>query len=65
MYTSSKHGPRPSFSLNKFFDLTIILTAMMIRRFAPSPTRPTFQIRVASFKIRSVELGKQIEEQME
>ncbi len=33
-FASSRHGPRPSFSLNKFLILTINITAIVIRRFS-------------------------------
>jgi hypothetical protein len=38
VFASTKHSHRPSFSLNKFFDLTITLTAMTFRGSADEKT---------------------------
>jgi hypothetical protein len=46
MFASSRHGHRPSSGLNKFFDLTINLIAMTIRRFCGKPAWPSFQPRL-------------------
>ncbi len=37
------HGPMPSFRLNKFFNLTITLTAMTIHWFCGKPPWPSFE----------------------
>jgi hypothetical protein len=51
---------KPSFSLNKFFYLTITLPDMTIRGFSPSPTWPTFQNPSAESRIRGAELQNRV-----
>jgi hypothetical protein len=50
-FASSRHGPRPSFGLNKFFILTINLTALTIRRLC------VIIHHAASFQICYADLG--------
>ncbi len=53
MFAPSRHGPRPSFSQNKFFNLTITLNAMTICGFVENSPGQVSKIHRAKFKIRT------------